>query len=187
MTLVVSTSSPLASAALFDVDDQLVREGSMMAPRAASGKAAEVARKVLQGERPARIAVDVGPGGFTSVRAALAMGKALAWAWGIPLGALSSFDLVSSSLSVAIPAKKGTWWLRAVDAQPVLVTDPAGAVGYRLPTGEDRFPHARAAAQLLASVEWMDPAAVMPVYLADPSISVPKGGSFPAASGQSQA
>lgn len=157
-----------------------------MAPQAASSKAAEVVRAVLDGERPARIAVDVGPGGFTSVRAALALGKALSWAWGIPLGALSSFDLVSTSLSVAIPAKKGTWWLRAAGTQPLLVTDPAGAVGYRLAGGEDRFPYAGAAALLLASVAWTDPAAVMPAYLAEPSISMPKGGSFPAAPGQSQ-
>jgi len=44
--------------------------------------------------RPDRIAVGIGPGGFTGLRITIAYAKALAQAWERPLVAISSFDLL---------------------------------------------------------------------------------------------
>jgi tRNA threonylcarbamoyladenosine biosynthesis protein TsaB len=41
-----------------------------------------------------RLAVGVGPGGFTGLRITIAYAKALALAWHVPLAAVSSFDLL---------------------------------------------------------------------------------------------
>jgi len=43
-------------------------------------------------ERPDRIAVGIGPGGFTGLRIAIAYAKSLAQAWRVPLVGVSSFD-----------------------------------------------------------------------------------------------
>jgi tRNA threonylcarbamoyladenosine biosynthesis protein TsaB len=56
-------------------------------------------QKVLgDGEMPAgrldRLAIGVGPGGFTGLRIAIAYAKALAAAWKLPLVPISSFDLL---------------------------------------------------------------------------------------------
>lgn len=176
MTLVVSTSSPVVSGAVFGADGALLRETSAHAPMAASAGSAGLVRELLAGEQPDRIAVDAGPGGFTAVRGGLALCKALAWAWGVPLGRLSAFDLIEQGGPVAIPAKQGSWWVREPGREPSLVTEVGGASGYRLPSGQDRYPSAGRAGPLLPDVEWLDPALVVPEYLAEPSISVPKAG-----------
>lgn len=45
---------------------------------------------------PERLAVGVGPGGFTGLRITLAYAKALALGWGCPLVGISSFDLLEA-------------------------------------------------------------------------------------------
>lgn len=57
----------------------------------------KIVRQVLdasgvQGRSLDRIAVGTGPGGFTGLRIAISYAKALAFAWGVPLVAASSFD-----------------------------------------------------------------------------------------------
>lgn len=47
-----------------------------------------------------RIAVGVGPGGFTGLRIAIAYAKSLAFAWRVPLAGISSFDLLEYRLNV---------------------------------------------------------------------------------------
>jgi tRNA threonylcarbamoyladenosine biosynthesis protein TsaB len=48
----------------------------------------------IRAERLDRLAVGVGPGGFTGLRIAIAYAKALAAAWRLPLVPISSFDLL---------------------------------------------------------------------------------------------
>ncbi|MCC6402480.1 MAG: hypothetical protein IT207_00550 [Fimbriimonadaceae bacterium] len=171
----------MTSVACLDPSGVVLRELSELSPRAATPRITELVREALAGEKPERIAVDVGPGGFTAVRTGMALGKSLAWAWGLELAALSAFDLVSRTGPVAIPAKKGSWWLRAPGLPPVLVTDPGDATGYGLPSGLGCYPFAREASSLLDTLVWGDPAGVLPDYLAEPTISTPKPGKYPPA------
>ncbi len=48
----------------------------------------------------ARIAVGVGPGGFTGLRIALSYAKALSLAWSLPLVGVSSFDAIEAGLDL---------------------------------------------------------------------------------------
>ena len=45
-------------------------------------------------KRPDRIAIVIGPGGFTGLRIAIAYAKSLAQAWKVPLVGVSSFDVL---------------------------------------------------------------------------------------------
>ncbi len=47
-----------------------------------------------------RIAVGIGPGGFTGLRIAISYAKSLAFAWHVPLVGVSSFDLLEYRLDV---------------------------------------------------------------------------------------
>jgi tRNA threonylcarbamoyladenosine biosynthesis protein TsaB len=49
---------------------------------------------------PDRIAVGIGPGGFTGLRIAIAYAKSLAQAWRVPLTGISSFDLLEYDRSL---------------------------------------------------------------------------------------
>lgn len=169
-TLVVSTSSPVASAALFD-GVRLVRAAESPA---GERRLSDLVRDVLGGGVPGRVAADAGPGGFTAVRAGVAFSKALAWALAIPAAGLSAFDLIAAERTVALPATKGRWHVRVPGRPPVLADSaPAGAAGYRL-EGGDVWPLAERAGPLLAAAAWTDAARLLPEYLAEPSISQPR-------------
>ena len=92
----------------------------------ADGRAAEdlgpmvrdiLAEAGLHGHRPQRVAVTLGPGGFTSLRAGLALAKGLAMGWGVPLlGFTTLFALAADArreatenkpIVAAIDAKRG--------------------------------------------------------------------------------
>ncbi len=79
-------------------------DGSVVAARAQAGNVAleaglaavaeVLASAQLRGSQLDRIAVGIGPGGFTGLRITVAYAKSLAQAWNVPLVPISSFDLL---------------------------------------------------------------------------------------------
>lgn len=57
----------------------------------------------LEPEQCAAIAVDVGPGGFTSLRTACGVAQGLATAWNVPTVPLSSFECMLSKMDTESP------------------------------------------------------------------------------------
>jgi tRNA threonylcarbamoyladenosine biosynthesis protein TsaB len=71
----------------------------------------------MQGERPDRIAVGIGPGSFTGLRIAIAYAKSLAQAWDVPIVGVSSFDalelgIVERDVLAVVSARAGIVSLR---------------------------------------------------------------------------
>lgn len=170
MTLVLSTSSPMVSVALFDASGALIASAEELAPRAASGTVVRLALAVL-GEgglgSVARLVVDVGPGSFTGVKVGLAVAKSWAYALGVPVGGVTSFDLTGVAGAVALPSKKGEFFYRSPDGQVSVVSPlPDGAV-----VGEPRAAHA---GPFLAGLAFGDAYQLTGYYVAEPSISQAK-------------
>jgi tRNA threonylcarbamoyl adenosine modification protein YeaZ len=61
------------------------------------------------------IAVGVGPGPFTGLRAGLATARTLAFVWGVPLHGVMSLDALALEAAASLPA--GTGFLAATDAR----------------------------------------------------------------------
>ncbi|QYK59542.1 MAG: hypothetical protein KF884_05510 [Fimbriimonadaceae bacterium] len=176
MTLVVSTSSPWVSVALIGPHG-LTAHGRAEAHRAASGAVVELVQGALDraGARLESIRLfvaDVGPGSFSGVKVGVTMVKSWGLALGSPVGGVSAFDLVDPQESVALPVRKGLWLLRTPGQEPVPVAEPpSGARGYGW-EGADGFPDAARAA--LTMTRQLSPSELVPAYLSEPSISVPK-------------
>lgn len=121
-------------------------------------------------------AADVGPGSFIGVRVAVTLAKTLAHSLGRSCLASTAFDLMAPEKPVAIPNRKGEWFVRAPGEAPVLWAEggsplPNDLVSYG-GIANDVFPHAGGFAAL--ALEPMAPELLLPQYLVPPSISTPK-------------
>jgi tRNA threonylcarbamoyladenosine biosynthesis protein TsaB len=88
-------------------------------------------------ERPDRVAVGIGPGGFTGLRIAIAYAKSLAQAWRVPLTGVSSFDLLEYG--------------RSLDRVLTVVRGRAGVVSARLRDGATERRHSGLIAEVVAA------------------------------------
>jgi hypothetical protein len=173
-----STSSPWASVALFSPSGGLLWAGRREAPQSASaacmGLLAEAESAGFAADQCGIFLADLGPGSFTGVRVGVALAKTFAFALGGLAGGATAFDLISPEQSVVIPSKRGEFFVRTAGG-PVERTArlPGGASGYGHP-GEQNFPDATRFGPLLPTISHVEPEALMPMYLIEPSISTPK-------------
>ena len=173
MTVVLSSSSPTASVAVFDAKGDLIAKDAAQAHMKASGTLLFLLDKCLQSVNAQMTDVrlfvaDVGPGSFTGVKVCVTMAKSLAFACRVPVAGVSAFDLVDRERTVALPSKKGEWYVRTPGKDPTIETSVPddGAVGVE--------PMAERAGPLVAKLQSMRPEQLVPLYVAEPSISKPR-------------
>jgi hypothetical protein len=139
------------------------------------GLLAEVERSQIT-----ELVVDSGPGSFIGTRAGVMWVKSISYAAGVRCGTLSSFDLIAPDQTVTVPNRKYDAFVRHPGNAPELVTELGSEVemGYgpllEKAGKESTFPHAVRILEAYDKVEWTDAKSLKPLYLADPSISVPK-------------
>lgn len=121
-------------------------------------------------------AADIGPGSFIGVRVSATLAKTMAFALGKPCYVASSFDLIDPNSVVSFPSKKGEWFVREPGSEVVRVTErPKNSVGFGTGVENPVYPNPLRFGELIAhGLEPVDPFAVVPEYLIEPSISTPK-------------
>jgi len=176
-----STSSPQASVALISEDGVVLASDQKHAPMQASGACFEMLEALLKqtGTRlneATLFAADLGPGSFTGVKVAATIAKTLAFTLSVNACGASSFDLISTEETVILPSKKGEFFIKVFDQDPYRSTELPNErfLGYGPGIDEQQFPHAANFARLLHSLEPVDPEYLVPNYLIEPSISLPK-------------
>jgi tRNA threonylcarbamoyl adenosine modification protein YeaZ len=174
--LAFSTSSPWASVALID-GDTVVWEELQHAPQNASAACIRMLEAHGEEWRKARIfAADVGPGSFTGVRVGVMLAKSFAFALGGGVVGANAFDLVATDETVALPSRRGEYFVRVPGEEPVRTeaVEFGRVVGYGPDFSEPEMPRAGGFAQLNESLKVEDPMTFAPAYLIEPSISIPK-------------
>lgn len=181
MILAISTSSPVVTVALLAASGEVLYASSDVAKHRA---AASVERGIAESIRSAQLdltkltslAVDVGPGSFTGTRVGVSMAKVIAWSLGVRLHAITAFDLVDAGGVVYIPARKASYFVRRPGSMPVETSEvPDIGKGYGLSGREETFP-SFAQVGLSGLGPAVDPVDVIPYYVAEPNISIPKAG-----------
>jgi tRNA threonylcarbamoyl adenosine modification protein YeaZ len=176
-----STSSSLASVALIDPGGKVIASAEEWAPMAASGACLTLLRELLKSQvvdiRDADLFLsDLGPGSFTGVKVGVTMAKTFAYANGKKAGGARSFDLIDPQGLVVLPSKRGEWFVREPGHEPQRQSDlPTHPFkGYGADITNPTYPRADRFAGLLDSIHQIQPELLVPEYLIDPSISIPK-------------
>ena len=172
MIAAFSTSSPRTSVAL-------LREGGELlyaADEIAQGRAGEACLRLLEEGLQScaatlldigLFAADLGPGSFTGVRVGIVLAKTLAWQSGKPCAGADAFDLVDPFSTVALPSRKGEWFVRTPGRAIERTREEPSVVGSPLASGFATL----AAHGLLRETSAYE---LVPGYLLEPSISKPK-------------
>ncbi|MEI7577912.1 MAG: hypothetical protein WCK51_13550 [Armatimonadota bacterium] len=177
MIFAFSTSSPIVSVGVFDVEGTLLFSGERESRQEASNACLELLADsgfdVLAGTL---FLADLGPGSFTGTRVGVTMAKTLAWSAGAYCGGASAFDLISLDQTVVFPSKRGEWFIRPPGGEVARSESlpDVGFVGFGPLVENPVFPHAERFVSLLNQVERIAPETLVPLYLIDPSISQPK-------------
>lgn len=180
MIVAFSTTSPLSSVALLGPDGSIVAADEQMAPRAAGGACLTMLEKLMKVSgrdlADANLFVaDVGPGSFTGVRVCVMLAKSFGFSLGKKVAGVTAFDLISLSEPVAISAKQNEYHQKIPGAAPEYVSAlTAGFIGYGPGLKEQVFPKASRVSAVIDKLEPVAPENLMPLYLADPSVSTPK-------------
>lgn len=179
MTLSLSTSSPQASVALLDSGASVVWQGSELAPNAASGAIVRLLTRALAETGVALesidlFAADLGPGSFTGVRVGIVFAKLLAHAQGAMTCGATAFDLIGVDKIAFVPSRRNEVYVRRPGMEPIRQPEPpADGCGYQFGTSGE-YPKAAGFASLLTDLARVEPELLLPKYLAEPSISLPK-------------
>lgn len=181
MICAFSTSSPQASVALIGPEGEVLGSGEELAPRAASGACLRLLEGLLQstGMRLNEVSLfvsDLGPGSFTGVKVGVTLAKTLALSVSRQAAGVSSFDLINPLEAVVLPSKRGEWFVRRPGQEPARGAElPEGVFfGYGPGIEEPSYPHAKRFADLITRLEPVEPEFLVPKYLMEPAISVPK-------------
>lgn len=171
MILAVSTTSPLASAAIFTTDGELLDHAERHAPRNASQAIAELATEWLARSDLTGFVADLGPGSFTGTKVGVVLAKTWAWATGLKCGGISSFDLIAPTGLRCVPSRKGEFFVPGPAGIEVVLGWPESAIGY----GDEHTEYPRAArlAQVWDRIAWSSALELKPEYALPPSISQP--------------
>ena len=178
--VVFSTSSPVASVALFvDGKAQIQSEPT---DRNASGTSIRLldsllAEAGLSLSDVSAFGADVGPGSFTGVKVGVTLAKTFAYVHGKPCAGFSSFDLISPAKDVAIPCRKDLYLYRSVqNKEPILTASDdlqlGECVGYGKAFDKPQYPDTGKAP--ISAAVLVKPEELVPNYVLEPSISTPK-------------
>lgn len=186
MILAFSTSSPRISLALFSEGGALLAACAFDGEGAVNRTMLEL-RELLDGQGAKLDAVlgfvaDVGPGSFAGVKAGVTFAKVFGQALDRPVAGVSSFALIDDDRPVAIPCRRGEYFLRCPGREVEITRElPSDAVGYGAAFGVPEFPHAARACEAgIAEAlperrpPWVEPAHLVPEYRLEPSITPPK-------------
>ena len=97
MILAFDTSTAACTAALFDGSGECVARADERIGRGHAERLVPMLDELLEGRRPDRIIVGVGPGSFTGIRVGLAAAHGLAIGWNAELVGMSSLALLAAS------------------------------------------------------------------------------------------
>ncbi len=174
MIVAFSTSSEWASVAAISDAGDVLWEGQEHAPRRAGAACLKLIEQMPFGIETADVfAADTGPGSFTGVRVGVILAKTFGYLYDKPVGGANAFDLIAHDQAVALPSKKGEYFVRKPGEEPYRTQDlPGGLLGYGAHFPEPSPPHAKNFAALL--IELTTAEAFLPEYLIQPSISTPK-------------
>lgn len=96
MLLALDTSTAACTAALFGADGECIARRDEVIGRGHSERLVPMLAEMLEGRRPDRILVGVGPGSFTGIRVGIAAAHGLAIGWGCEVGGMSSLALLAA-------------------------------------------------------------------------------------------
>ncbi len=141
----------------------------------ASGAALEMLQAMLSDPSSLdTIVADLGPGSFTGSKVGVTIAKTLGYSLKCRTFGVTSFDLVCCQSTIFIPSRKGEFFVRVVGEEPIVTKSvPADGFGYGCPEMETIYPKAENFCPSCTAVEFA-PEALVPLYIAPPSISIPK-------------
>lgn len=177
MIFAVSTSSPFVSVAVFSTEGEILFSGELESRQEASNTCLQLLEQsgldVLQGTL---FLADLGPGSFTGTRVGVTLAKTLAWAANGECAGALAFDLISVDKTVVFPSRRGEWFVRPPGGEVTRNESlpECDYLGFGPSIDDPVYPHAKRFASLLVHLDRMAPEALVPVYLIDPSISLPK-------------
>lgn len=121
-------------------------------------------------------AADIGPGSFTGVRVGVMLAKTFAYCFGAKVSGADAFDLISLTRDVALPSKRGEYFVRPAHGEPFRTSDAdlPLLVGYGPDFADPKPPTAAGFASMVGRLVPQDPLLFAPEYLIEPSISIPK-------------
>ncbi len=175
MIFAFSTSSPIASVAIFDESGSLLFADSKLSEMKASEVCLSMIEKSGFDPRRAKLFLaDIGPGSFTGTRVAVTIAKTLAFVTDGQCGGANAFDLIGSTETVILPSKKGEWFIRRPGVEPIrdtsLPSEPYIGFGPNLP--DQTYPLAEQFGPLIPNLKLVSPFDFLPAYLIEPSISI---------------